>query len=96
MFERITVEPGKMAGQPCIRGLRIPVSTVVAMVADGMTPEEIVAELPDVEVEDIPEALRYAAEALRERELPCCDQHEVPRRRESLATRGFRPGSRGS
>jgi uncharacterized protein (DUF433 family) len=70
MFERITVEPGKMAGQPCIRGLRIPVSTVVAMVADGMTPQEIVAELPDLEVEDIPEALRYAAEALRERELP--------------------------
>ena len=70
MFERITVEPGKMAGQPCIRGLRIPVSTVVAMVADGMTPQEIVAEMPDLEMEDIPEALRYAAEALRERELP--------------------------
>ena len=70
MLERITVEPGKMAGQPCTRGLRIPVSTVVAMVADGMTPQEIVAELPDLEVEDIPEALRYAAEALRERELP--------------------------
>ena len=70
MFERITVDPGKMAGQPCIRGLRIPVSTLVAMVADGMTPQEIVAEMPDLEVEDIPEALRYAAEALRERELP--------------------------
>lgn len=69
-FERITVEPGKMAGQPCIRGLRIPVATVVAMVADGMTPTEIVAELPDLEVEDVAEALRYAAEALRERELP--------------------------
>ena len=69
-FERITIEPGKMAGQPCIRGLRIPVATVVAMVADGMSPSEIVAELPDLEIEDVAEALRYAAEALRERELP--------------------------
>ncbi len=69
-YERITVEPDKMAGQPCIRGLRIPVATVVTMVADGMTADEIVAELPDLEVEDVAEALRYAAEALRERELP--------------------------
>jgi uncharacterized protein (DUF433 family) len=69
-FERITVEPDKMGGQPCIRGLRIPVATVVTMVADNMTAEQIVAELPDLEVEDVAEALRYAAEALRERELP--------------------------
>ena len=69
-FERITVEAGKMDGQPCIRGLRIPVATVVAMVADGMTTDEIVAELPDLEAEDVAEALHYAAEALRERELP--------------------------
>jgi uncharacterized protein (DUF433 family) len=69
-FPRITVEPGKMAGQPCIRGLRIPVATVVAMVADGMTAEQIMHELPDLEVEDVAEALRYAAEALRERQLP--------------------------
>jgi uncharacterized protein (DUF433 family) len=70
IFERITVEPDKMAGQPCIRGLRIPVATVVAMVADGMTPTEIVAELPDLELEDVAEALHYAAEAVKERELP--------------------------
>jgi uncharacterized protein (DUF433 family) len=70
IFERITVEPDKMAGQPCIRGLRIPVATVVTMVADGMTAAEIVEELPDLELEDVAEALRYAAEALRERELP--------------------------
>lgn len=69
-FERITVEPDKMDGQPCIRGLRIPVATVVVMVADGMSPEQIVDELPDLEVADVAEALRYAAEALRERELP--------------------------
>lgn len=69
-FDRITVEPGKMNGQPCMRGLRIPVATVVAMVADGMTADEIVADLPDLENEDVAEALRYAAEAVSERQLP--------------------------
>ena len=69
-FERITVRPDQMGGVPCIRGLRIPVATVVAMVADGMTPTEILEAYPDLQNEDIREALRYAAEALRERELP--------------------------
>jgi uncharacterized protein (DUF433 family) len=69
-YERITVEFDKMGGAPCIRGLRIPVATVVAMVADGMTVDEITRDLPDLEPEDVSEALRYAAEAVRERELP--------------------------
>lgn len=69
-FDRITVEPDKMGGQPCIRGLRMPVASVVAMVADGMTVDEILVEHPDLERPDIAEALRYAAEAVRERELP--------------------------
>jgi uncharacterized protein (DUF433 family) len=59
-----------MAGVPCIRGLRFPVATVVAMVADGMTADEILAEHPDLTAEDIHESLLYAAEAVRERELP--------------------------
>lgn len=59
-----------MGGMPCIRGLRIPVATVVAMVADGMSPDEIVAAYPDLERADVAEALLYAAEAVRERELP--------------------------
>jgi uncharacterized protein (DUF433 family) len=59
-----------MDGVPCIRGLRIPVATVVGMVADGMTEAEILAAYPDLERDDIREALRYAAEAVRERELP--------------------------
>jgi len=59
-----------MGGTPCIRGLRIPVATVLAMVADGMAPDEILAAYPDLEAADIGEALRYAAEAVRERELP--------------------------
>jgi uncharacterized protein (DUF433 family) len=69
-FERITVDPGQMGGVPCVRGLRIPVATIVGMVADGMTPEEILDAYPDLEREDIRESLRYAAEAVRERELP--------------------------
>ena len=58
IFDRVTIEPDKMAGQPCIRGLRIPVATVVAMVADGMTTAEILAELPGLEAEDVAQALR--------------------------------------
>lgn len=60
-FERITVEPDKMGGVPCIRGLRIPVATVVGMVAEGMTADEILADYPDLEAGDVTEALRYAA-----------------------------------
>lgn len=69
-YARITVDPRQMGGVPCIRRLRIPVSTVVGMVADQMTREEILRAYPDLETADIDEALRYAAEAVRERELP--------------------------
>lgn len=69
-FTRITVNPRQMGGVPCIRGLRIPVATVVSMIADGMTDEEILQAFPDLERADIREALQYAAEAVRERELP--------------------------
>jgi uncharacterized protein (DUF433 family) len=69
-FTRITVNPKQMGGVPCIRGLRIPVATVVGMVADGMTESEILRAYPDLEAADIHEALKYAAEAVRERELP--------------------------
>lgn len=69
-FSRITVDPNQMGGVPCIRGLRIPVSSVVGMIADGMSEREILETFPDLEPEDIREALQYAAEAVRERELP--------------------------
>jgi uncharacterized protein (DUF433 family) len=69
-FPRITVNPHQMGGLPCIRGLRIPVSRVVTMVAEGMTHTQILADYPDLEEEDIREALHYAATAVRERELP--------------------------
>lgn len=69
-FTRITVNPRQMDGVPCIRGLRIPVATVVGMIADGMAEAEILKAYPDLQTADIQEALRYAAEAVRERELP--------------------------
>jgi len=69
-FTRITVDPAQMGGVPCIRRMRIPVSTVVGMVADGMSTEEILQSYPDLELEDIREALQFAAEAVREREIP--------------------------
>lgn len=69
-FTRISVDPKQMGGVPCIRGLRIPVATVVGMLADGMTTDGILAAYPDLERDDIQEALQYAADAVRERELP--------------------------
>jgi uncharacterized protein (DUF433 family) len=69
-YERITINPDQMGGVPCIRGQRIPVATVVGMMAEGMSEEEILDAYPDLEREDIREALRYAAQATEERTLP--------------------------
>ena len=69
-FTRITINPYQMGSVPCIRGLRIPVATVIEMVADGMTNTEILNAFPDLEADDIHESLRYAAVAVREREIP--------------------------
>lgn len=61
-FKRITFNPNVMGGgQACIRGMRIPVSLVVNLVANGMTTDEIIKEYPDLEREDIKEALQYAS-----------------------------------
>lgn len=79
-FTRVTISSTQMGGMPCIRGLRIPVATVVGMVADGMRHDEILESLPDLEPEDIREALAYAAEALRERELPLVSAQRSDRR----------------
>ena len=61
-FTRVTVNPNQMGGVPCIRGLRIPVATVVGSVADGMSEAEILEAFPDLTADDIHEALRFAAE----------------------------------
>ena len=68
-FERITVNPNQMGGLPCIRGLRIPVATVLRMLAGGMNEREILADYPDLQVEDVRECLRFAAASAMEREL---------------------------
>lgn len=69
-MDRITIDPEVMGGVPCLRGLRIPVATVVNMLAGGMTPAEVVAELPPLEPADVAAALRFAADAVADREIP--------------------------
>src|SRR5437762_10393094 len=69
-FKRVTINARQMGGVPCLRGLRIPVATIVALVAEGQTTSEILALYPDLEAEDNREALLFAAEAVRERALP--------------------------
>ena len=69
-FTRITADSARMGAVPCNRHLRIPVASVVDMVADGMATAEILSAYSDLEADDIREALRFAAEAVRERELP--------------------------
>ena len=69
-FDRIAVDHRIMGGVPCVRGTRIPVATVVGMVAEGMATEEILVAFPQLTVEDLQESLRYAAAAVDERELP--------------------------
>ena len=69
-FDRIGIDHRIMAGVPCIKGTRIPVATIVGMVADGMTTEEIVADFPQLTAEDIAESLRFAAAAVDEGTLP--------------------------
>ena len=69
-YERITIDPAKMRGVPCIRGLRIPVATVIGQLAAGRTAADILDDVPDLEAADITAALEYAAAAVQERELP--------------------------
>jgi uncharacterized protein (DUF433 family) len=69
-YERITVDPGQMGGLPCIRGVRITVSAVLGQLAAGQSVEDVLADFPYLEREDIFAALEYAAAAVSERELP--------------------------
>lgn len=66
MFDRITFDPRIMRGRACVRGMRITVALVVNLVANGMTVPQILGEYPDLEEEDIRQALRYAASLARE------------------------------
>ena len=70
MFERISIHPNQMSGEPCIRMLRIPVATVITLIAQGLSVNKILAYYPDLVKEDIKQALNFAAETVREKELP--------------------------
>jgi uncharacterized protein (DUF433 family) len=69
-LDRITFDPNKMNGQACIRGLRIPVATVLRCLARGMNNQEIISDYPDLELEDIAQSLQYAAILAEERLIP--------------------------
>ena len=69
-FNRITIDPNKCFGKPCVRGLRIPVSSILTYLSSGMTVEAILQEWPELEPEDISEALGYAASAMEESIIP--------------------------
>ena len=64
LLQRITIEPDKCGGRPCIRGMRIRVSDVLDLLANGLTPEQVLEELPDLELEDIRACLRFASRRL--------------------------------
>ena len=65
-FDRITIESGKCSGEPCVRGLRIPVHLILSLLASGETPEAVLENYPELEMEDIRQTLAYAAEHVRE------------------------------
>jgi len=69
-FQHSVVDPAQMGGVPCVRGLRIPVATVLRLLAGGLTKAEILHDYPDLQNEDIRECLQFAAAAAMERELP--------------------------
>ena len=69
-FERISVDPGQMGGVPCVRHLRIPVATVLRLLAGGLSEGQILSDYPDLQVDDIRECLRFAAASAMEREMP--------------------------
>mgnify|MGYP001594808171 FL=1 len=66
---RITIDPEVMGGKPCIRGMRVTVGTIVGLIATGKTVEDILAEYPYLEHEDVMEALSYAAWRAEEKEI---------------------------
>lgn len=70
MFDRITFDPKIMGGRACIRGMRITVATIVGQIADGATTDEVLEAYPDLEVDDVRQALAYAAWLTKEDVIP--------------------------
>ena len=69
-FERISIDPDRMQGLPCIRGTRVTVSAVLGQLAAGRSIDEVIEDYPQLEREDVLGALEYAAAATRDREIP--------------------------
>jgi uncharacterized protein (DUF433 family) len=69
-LDRITMDPEVMGGQPCLKGLRIPVSLIIKLIASGKKIEEILEDYPELEEEDVKQSLEYAAWTVSERVLP--------------------------
>jgi uncharacterized protein (DUF433 family) len=69
LLKRVTVNPAVMTGLPCIRGMRIPVTAVLGLLAAGVTEKEVLTDYPDLEAEDIKACMAYAAWLTREREI---------------------------
>jgi len=72
-FNRITMDPGKCFGKPCIRGMRMPVTSILSYLSSGMTVEDILKEWPELELEDIYQALGYASWVMEERVAPLAE-----------------------
>lgn len=66
-LDRVTINPKVFAGKPCIRGMRFPVSKILDLLGAGMTPEQITAEYPELEIEDVRQAIKYAAWTLQDK-----------------------------
>jgi uncharacterized protein (DUF433 family) len=69
VLDRITIDPGQCDGKPCIRGIRIPVHLVLRLLASGRTPAQIIGDYPELEEEDIRQAVEYAAWLANERTI---------------------------
>ncbi len=69
-FDRITLDPAKCFGKPCIRGLRMPIASVLSYLSSGMSTDEVLSQWPELEREDILQSLAYAAWAMEERVIP--------------------------
>lgn len=76
-FDRITASPDIMQGKPCVRGMRITVGLVVNLVANGMTTQQILAEYPNLEEDDVRQCLKYAAALVEERTIDLRGTHRA-------------------
>lgn len=79
LLSRITIDPAICHGSPCVRGLRYPVEMLLELLSSGMTPEEILADYPDLERDDLRAATAYAARVVHSRRLQAVGPHPLHR-----------------